>query len=178
MLFRTIFAGFGGQGILMMGYALSFTTMKKGKYVTFLPSYGAEMRGGTANCTVVISSQEIASPIASAPEAIVIMNTPSLVKFQNRVKSGGTFFVNSSQVQKKIFRKDVEVCKVPVAEMAEKLGNIRVANMVMLGAFLKKTKLLPLDALSEELINILPQRHHRLIDLNKKALNLGFEYEV
>lgn len=174
MLHKTIFAGFGGQGILMMGYALSFSAMKEGKETTFLPSYGAEMRGGTANCTVVISSEEIASPIASEPDSLVIMNTPSLIKFQNSPRQGALIFINSSLVNNCFLREDLKVFKVAAGDLAENLGNIRVANMVILGAFLKRTKVVSVDTLLSSLKDILPPHQHHLIELNKKAIQEGF----
>src|SRR5512135_1686697 len=119
MLIKTIFAGFGGQGVLSMGLNLTQAAMRDGKFVTYLPSYGAEVRGGTANCTVSVSDEEIASPVASAPEFIVAMNQPSVVRFQNQIQSGGLFFLNSSLIEIEPSRGDIEVVKVPASEVAE-----------------------------------------------------------
>src|SRR5512137_309578 len=127
MLIKTIFAGFGGQGVISMGLNLAQAAMLEGKNVTHLPSYGAEMRGGTANCTVAISDEEIASPVASAPEFVVALNQPSVVRFQNQIQSGGVLLVNSTLVEADIARGDVEVLKVPASEIAEKMGNPRAA---------------------------------------------------
>ena len=127
MLIKTIFAGFGGQGILLMGYALAYAAMKEDKHVTYLPSYGAEVRGGTANCTVCIGDEEIASPIASSPNFLVIMNAPSMDRFQNRLRKGGICLVNASLVNKESSRNDIEVCGVPAVDIAEALGDIRTA---------------------------------------------------
>ena len=151
MLIKTIFAGFGGQGVLSMGLTLAQAAMLEGKYVTYLPSYGAEVRGGTANCTVVISDEEIASPVASSPEFIVAMNQPSLARFQNQIQSGGLFFVNSSLIEAEISRDDIDVISVPANNIAENLGSPRSANMVMLGVFIKKSNLVPLSRVIEEL---------------------------
>lgn len=176
MLVKIVFAGFGGQGVLLMGYALSYVAMKEDKYVTFLPSYGAEVRGGTANCTISISDEEIASPVASSPDMAVVLNTPSLLRFQNQVKSGGEFFINSSLVKEDIKRKDIKNYKIPATEIAEKLGNIKIANMVILGAFLKKTNFVSLNTLINSLKDILPSHQHKFIEINKKAIKEGFEY--
>ena len=177
MLNKAIFAGFGGQGILLMGYALAYTAMLEDKEVTFLPSYGAEMRGGTANCTVAISEEEIASPVASAPEYIVVMNAPSLLRFQNQVKSGGTMLLNSALVKNDPSRDDVTVYRVPASEIAEEMGNIRVANMIMLGAFLKVTNMASLEILSSRVLKeVFPEEKKGLIDINKTALQKGYDF--
>ena len=174
MLIKTIFAGFGGQGVLSMGLNLAQAAMLEGKSVTYLPSYGAEVRGGTANCTVAISDEEIASPVASSPEFIVAMNQPSLVRFQNQIQSGGLFFVNSSLVQAGISRGDVDIVGVPASSIAEELGNPRSANMVMLGAFTKKSNLVSISSMIEGLKDALKNKQ-KLIAINKKALMAGYE---
>ncbi len=174
MVSKTIFSGFGGQGVLSMGLNLSQAAMLEGKSVTYLPAYGAEMRGGTANCTVSISNEEIASPVASSPEFLVAMNLPSLVRFQNQVKSGGIFFINSSLMEANISREDIDVIEVPANNMAEDLGNLKCANMVMLGAFTKKSKVVSLSTLITGLEETLKSKK-KLIPLNVKALTAGFE---
>lgn len=174
MLIKTIFAGFGGQGVLSMGLSLTQSAMLEGKNVTYLPSYGAEVRGGTANCTVAISDEDIASPVASSPEFIVVMNQPSLVRFQNQVQSGGVLLVNSSLVEADISRGDIDVVSVPANAIAEELGSPRSANMVMLGAFTKKSNLVSLSSVIEELKNTLKNKQ-KLIAINKKALTAGYE---
>ena len=141
MLVKTIIAGFGGQGVLSIGLSLTQAAMLEGRYVTYLPSYGAEVRGGTANCTVAISDEEIASPVASTPEFVIAMNQPSLIRFQNQIQSGGVLFLNSSLTQAEISRGDIEVVQVPADNIAEELGNRKSANVVMLGAFIKKSNL-------------------------------------
>ncbi len=125
MLFKAIFAGFGGQGVLSMGLNLAQAALLEGKSLTYLPAYGAEMRGGTANCTVAISDEEIASPVASSPDFLVAMNEPSLTRFQNQVQSGGLFFINSSLIETAVSRGDVDVIEVPANDMAEELGNLK-----------------------------------------------------
>jgi 2-oxoglutarate ferredoxin oxidoreductase subunit gamma len=174
MLIKTIFAGFGGQGVLSMGLSLTQAGMLEGKNVTYLPSYGAEVRGGTANCTVAISDEEIASPVASAPDYVVAMNKPSLIRFQNQIESGGLFFINSSLMEADISRGDIHVVEVPASGIAEELGSPRSANMVMLGAFTKKTNLVSLSTLIEGLEGTLKGKK-RLVAINKKALTAGYD---
>ena len=174
MLIKTIFAGFGGQGVLSMGLNLAQAAMLEGKEVTYLPAYGAEVRGGTANCTVSISDEEIASPVASSPEFIVALNQPSLVRFQNQIQSGGLFFINSSITEAITSRGDIELVEVPASEMAEKMGNPKGVNTVMLGAFIKKSNLVSLDNLMKALEDSFKKKP-KLIDINKKALKEGYD---
>ena len=173
MLIKTIFAGFGGQGVLSMGINLAQAAMLEGKNVTYLPSYGAEVRGGTANCTVAISDEEIASPVASSPEFIVAMNQPSLVRFQNHIQSGGLIFVNSSLVEPEILRSDVDIISVPANSIAKELGSPKSANMVMLGAFTQKSGLVSLASVIEGLELALKSRQ-KLMAINQKALTAGY----
>lgn len=173
MLIKTVFAGFGGQGVLSMGLNLAQAAMMEGKHVTYLPSYGAEVRGGTANCTVVISDEEIASPVASSPEFVVAMNKPSLVRFQNQIQSGGVLLVNSTLVDAELSRGDVDVVKVPAGEIADELDSPKSANMVMLGAFIKKSNLVSISTVIEELKNTLKKKE-KLIAINEKALMAGY----
>ncbi|MDD5397866.1 MAG: 2-oxoacid:acceptor oxidoreductase family protein [Dehalococcoidia bacterium] len=173
MLIKTLVAGFGGQGVLSMGLNLAEAAMLEGKNVTYLPAYGAEVRGGTANCTVAISDDEIASPVASSPEFVIAMNQPSAVKFQHHIQSGGLFFLNSSLVEAEIIRGDIEIVNVPANKIAEDLGNPRTANMVMLGAFTKKSGVVELSNVSEALKHILSAKK-KLLDLNEKALLAGY----
>jgi len=173
MLIKTVFAGFGGQGVLSMGLNLAQAAMMEGKNVTYLPSYGAEVRGGTANCTVAISDEEIASPVASAPEFVVAMNKPSLVKFQNQIQSGGVLLINSTLIDAELSRGDIDVVKVPAGEIADELGSPKSANMVMLGAFIKKSNLVSLNTVIEELKNTLKKKE-KLIAINEKALMAGY----
>lgn len=174
MLIKTIFAGFGGQGVMSMGLSLAQAAMEEGKFVTYLPSYGAEVRGGTANCTVAISDEEIASPVASSPEFVVAMNQPSLIKFQNQIQSGGVLFINSSLVEIDVSRGDIDIIKVPANTMAEEIQSPRSANMVMLGAFTKKSGLVSIPTLVEGLKNTLKNKAN-LIAINKKALMAGYD---
>jgi 2-oxoglutarate ferredoxin oxidoreductase subunit gamma len=174
MLIKTIFAGFGGQGVLSMGLNMAQAAMIEGKNVTYLPAYGAEVRGGTANCTVAISDEEIASPVASSPEFVVAMNQPSLIRFQNQIESGGVVFINSSLIEAEITRGDVEIVKVAANKIAEELGSPRSANMVMLGAFTKRSNLVSINTVVEVLRSTMESKG-KLFALNKKALLTGYE---
>ena len=173
MLIKTIFAGFGGQGVLSMGLSLAQAAMREGKYVTYLPAYGAEVRGGTANCTVAISDEEIASPVASSPEFVVAMNQPSMVRFQHQLQSGGVLLINSSLIDAQVTRGDIEIVRLPANTIAEQMNNPRSANMVMLGAFIKRSNLVKLDTLFEGLKETFSKKKN-LIATNKEALLAGY----
>jgi len=175
MIVKTFFAGFGGQGVLSMGYTLTYAGMIDDKYVTYFPSYGAEVRGGTANCTVAVGDEEIASPIASEPEYIVALNKPSMLKFENWVSPGGIMFLNSSLVDESPTRNDIEVVELPANELAKEVANERAANMAMLGALAAKTGLVATDAF-EEAIKIIFEKKQKVMDLNVKAFHRGVEY--
>ena len=176
MMVKSIFSGFGGQGVLMMGYSLARGAMSAGLQVTFLPSYGAEMRGGTANCTVAIADEEIASPISSEPDNIIVMNTPSLYTFQNRVARGGKLFLNASIIKTSPTRDDIDIYAIPCGEIAEAQGNSRAANIVMMGAFLKKTGLLTPETYLKSLEVSMGGKKKSLAEINRKAFAAGYEY--
>ncbi|PIV23916.1 MAG: 2-oxoacid:ferredoxin oxidoreductase subunit gamma [Deltaproteobacteria bacterium CG03_land_8_20_14_0_80_45_14] len=176
MLIKTIFSGFGGQGVVMMGYLLAIGGMYEDKNVTCLPSYGAEVRGGTANCTVVLSTEEIASPVASEPEFAVLMNNPSLFRFQNQVQSGGTIFLNSSMIESRPIRGDLEIYEIPVNDLAKQLHSNKVSNMIMLGAFIKKAGLVSLETINHALKDTFGNRNPTILKSNKTALLLGYNY--
>lgn len=172
MLTEIVFAGFGGQGVMTMGTALSKAAMKEGKEVTWLPSYGAEQRGGTANCTVVVADMPIASPISEHPGVVVAMNLPSLDKFEPRAMPGATILVNSSLISRLTARTDVVQIRVPANELAEKLGSARVANMVMLGAFAAATGLVKVETL-QSLYGAPGGTETEAARLNREALRAG-----
>lgn len=177
MLHQILMAGFGGQGILSTGQLLTYAGMVEDKYVAWIPSYGPEMRGGTANCGVTISDIPISSPMVTEPTAVIIMNEPSLNKFVPTVKPGGLVFINESLVQNpKIERDDLIVYKIPANELAEELGNFRVGAIVMLGAVIAVTDMVSFDSVEESLRNVLPPHRHKLIPLNRQALEKGAEY--
>ena len=176
MLTKAIISGSGGQGVLSMGPTLATAAMLEGKYVTYLPSYGVEVRGGTANCAVAVSDEEIASPVASSPEFVVAMNQPSFVRFQGALQSGGLLCANSSLVHTETARSDIEILAVPTSELAEQLGSIKVANMIMLGALVRASSMISYDAMVENLAEILGKGRAKLLDLNKRALAVGYDY--
>lgn len=173
---KTVFSGFGGQGVLMMGYVFATAAMDDGKEITYLPAYGAEMRGGTANCTVAVSDEEIFSPIASSPDYAVIMNNPSMIKYEGTIKPGGTIFINSSLVSKETSRDDITVVKVPANDIAKKLKNERISNAIMLGAFVEKTKMTSLDSIMNALAENMKGKKASLLKLNRKGLDKGAEH--
>lgn len=139
MLKEFIFAGFGGQGVLLIGQLISYAGMMDGKHVTWMPSYGPEMRGGTANCSVVISDHEVGCPIVGEPDAVLVMNNPSLEKFESMLKPGGVLIINSSLVSVKPTRSDIRIIEVPATDLEEELGILKAMNIIMLGAFAKAT---------------------------------------
>lgn len=168
---RIVFAGFGGQGILLMGQILSYGAMVEGKEVTFMPSYGPEMRGGTANCTVVIADSPIASPITTDIDILVAMNGSSLEKFQDSVVPGGTIFVNSGMVSDKIERQDIKAFYVDGLKIAKDLfQNEKVANVVLIGALLHETQIIPVDHMEGIFKKIFKGKKPELIELNVKAV--------
>ena len=175
MLERIIISGFGGQGIMLMGRLLAYAGMIEGKKVAWMPSYGPEMRGGTANCTVLISTEEIGSPIVSHPKILIAMNQPSLDKFEPNVNEDGLIILNESLIERKLKRTDVYEIRIPADDIAYKLGNSRVANMVVLGAYVKKSGTVKLESVFKALEKALAGRSQKLIDLNKVALKKGEE---
>jgi 2-oxoglutarate ferredoxin oxidoreductase subunit gamma len=176
MIVKVFFSGFGGQGVLMMGISLANAAMNKGLHVTYLPAYGAEMRGGTANCTVAMGDEEIASPVASEPDYLVVMNSPSLISFQNKVASDGTIFINSSIVEARPIRQDVKTICIPCADIAQDLGNSRTANVVMMGAFIKKSNVVSPEIYLKSLEFIMGSRKKSLAEINRKAFTAGYDY--
>lgn len=171
-----IIAGFGGQGVLFAGQLLAYAAMDEGKQVTWIPSYGPEMRGGTANCTVIISDEEIGSPLVRNPRALIAMNLPSLDKYEDMVPQDGLLVVNASIIDREVRRGDVRVAMIPANAIAEELGDKRMTNMVLLGGLLANLPLLPLAAVERALQAHLPVRHHRLLPANLQALHRGAEY--
>lgn len=172
-----IFAGFGGQGIMSMGMLLAYAGMQAGKEVSWIPSYGPEMRGGTANCAVVVGDDPIASPLVNEPTAAVVMNSPSVARFAPQITPGGVLLVNASMAPTDtVDRNDITVASVPATGTANELGNIRIANMVALGAFLELVPVVSLEAVEEALTAVLPPRRHSLIPLNREALKRGRDW--
>ena len=173
MVLTNIFAGFGGQGVLLLGQLIAYAGMYEGRNVSWLPSYGPEMRGGTANCSVVVSDDPIASPVLSMADCVIAMNTPSLEKFEANVNPGGKLFINSSIIEKKATRTDIDVYYVPCNEIADQLGNPKVLNMAMLGAFLEATNVVKVDSVLDALLYKLGEKKAKLIPLNRQAIEMG-----
>jgi 2-oxoglutarate ferredoxin oxidoreductase subunit gamma len=173
-----ILSGFGGQGIMFAGQILSYAAMDSGREVTWIPSYGPEMRGGTANCTVVIADEEIGSPVVKNPDAALAMNLPSLDKYEPSVQKDGLLVINGSMVNRVVTRKDIRSVVVPANEIAEELGDRKLTNMVLMGALLGNLDVLPLDALKKALKEHLPVRHHKLLPLNYQALEKGASFKA
>lgn len=170
-----IMAGFGGQGIMLIGTLLTYAGKEEGKDVSWLPSYGPEMRGGTANCAVCVSDEGIASPVVVEPTSAIVMNLPSFAKFHKAVVPGGALIVNSSLIRAEEKREDIAIYEVPANDEAQKLGSERVANMVCLGALLAATGAVSLETVVAVLPKVISPRHHDLLPLNQKALARGFE---
>jgi 2-oxoglutarate ferredoxin oxidoreductase subunit gamma len=175
---EVIIAGFGGQGVLFAGQLLAYTAMDEGKEVTWIPSYGPEMRGGTANCTVVVADEEIGSPFVKNPTAVIAMNLPSLDKYEDLIAKGGVLVVNASMVNREVTREDIIVVSVPANDIALEMGSERSMNMIMLGALLANLDLLSLDAVAAALEAHLPKRHHKFLPANKAALHKGAEFKT
>lgn len=173
MIESLISAGFGGQGVLLIGRVLSHAAIKEELNVTWIPSYGPEMRGGTANCTVVISDKEIGSPIIHNPKTVIVMNLPSFKKFEPRVKE--VLIVNASLVNEKTSR-SIKEFRIPMNKIAQDLGNEIVANMVALGAYIEIKKIVKVESVFNALKEVLPEKRHHLIPLNENAIIKGINF--
>ncbi len=172
---RIIIAGFGGQGVMAMGQLLTYSGMLEEKYVSWLPSYGPEMRGGTANCNVIISTDSIGSPVVVEATTALVLNKPSLDKFEKSVVPGGRLFINSSLIDRKSNRDDIDVYYIPANEIAGELGNNRVANMVMLGAYLEAMKTVDVESIYKAFPEVFGAGKAHLLPINKEALIKGAE---
>jgi 2-oxoglutarate ferredoxin oxidoreductase subunit gamma len=168
-----VIAGFGGQGVLFAGQLLSYAAMDAGKAVTWIPSYGPEMRGGTANCTVIISDEEIGSPNVRYPQAVIAFNLPSLDKYESQVKAGGILVVNASLVNRPVQRTDIKSVAIPANEIAEQIGDKRLTNMVLLGGLLANLPVLSVQVIEDAIRIHTPTRHARLVPMNVQALQMG-----
>ena len=170
-----IISGFGGQGVMAIGKTLCEAGMKEGKNVSWLPSYGPEMRGGTANCSVIVSDKDVASPLVDKADVIVAMNLPSLDKFEAKVKPGGLLVINSSIIERKSTRDDITVVYCDANRIAESVNNPKGANVAILGAMLEKEPIVDLDKMTEAIRIELGERKARFLEGNKKALLAGME---
>ena len=171
-------AGFGGQGILFAGKLLAYTGLEMGCQLSWLPSYGPEMRGGTANCGVILSDDPVGSPIVSKPDVLMVMNLPSLEKFESTTVPGGKIFVDSTQISAKVQRTDVDAYYVPATKIASDLQVPTLANMVLMGKLLKETQVAPYEQVVEVLKKIIPPKRANLLEMNLKALDAGYNYEA
>ncbi|PKM96901.1 MAG: 2-oxoacid:ferredoxin oxidoreductase subunit gamma [Elusimicrobia bacterium HGW-Elusimicrobia-3] len=171
-------SGFGGQGVISAGYLLAQAGMMEGKEVSFFPAYGAEMRGGTANCSVVVASDQVSTPIVTTPDTAIVLNEPSLAKFEPAVKPGGLLIVNSSLVNSKPTRTDIKVLYVPCNEIASELGNPKIMNMVAMGAFAAATGAITVEGIANALPKVYKKLKPEVIELNVKALRRGAEFKV
>ena len=173
---QILIAGFGGQGVLFAGKFLAYKGLVQNKNVSWLPSYGPEMRGGTANCSVVLSDMPVGSPIITAPDVLVAMNLPSLQKFVDTVVPGGKIFVDSTLIDAKVERTDVEVFYIPATQMAKDAGFATLANMILMGKVIKETQAVRFDNNLETLQSFIPAKKAKLIDINCQALQAGYDF--
>jgi 2-oxoglutarate ferredoxin oxidoreductase subunit gamma len=171
-----IISGFGGQGALFAGQLLTYTGMDEGWHVTWIPSYGPEMRGGTAHCIVILSDDDIGSPIIRQPTVCVVMNPPSMDKYEPLVKAGGLLVANSTLVRTRSERTDIEAVYIPANELAAQLGNVKMANVVLLGAMLGTREILPIASIKRTLDEHIPEHRKKIIEPNKRALDRGIQF--
>lgn len=175
MLEELIIAGFGGQGVLSMGMTLAYAGMLEEKEITWMPSYGPEMRGGTANCIAIISDNIISSPIISKFDSAIVLNQPSMDKFESKIKPGGFLLYESTNIVKPSTRTDIEIIGIPAATEAVKMKNSKILNMIMLGAYLERKPVVKVETVNKALEKVLPEQYHHLLPINKTALERGAE---
>ena len=173
---QVLIAGFGGQGVLFAGKFLAYKGLMEGKNVSWLPSYGPEMRGGTANCSIILSDNAVGSPIVNNPDTLIAMNLPSLDKYENTVNAGGQIFVDSTLIERKVERTDVDVFYIPATQMASDAGIPTLANIILMGKVLKENPLVSFDNINDALKKVVSARKQDLFDLNLKALEMGYNY--
>ena len=176
MTFETIMAGFGGQGLLFSGKVLAYAGLLEAKELSWLPSYGPEMRGGTCNCSVILSDDPVGSPIIAHPNILMVMNEPSLDKFEDAVAPGGTIFVDSSLIPRKVRRTDVNVVYIPATQMAKDMEATSLANMIILGAIVEKIRCVKPETVTDALKHTISARKANLLDLNLKAVEAGSKF--
>ena len=171
-----LIAGFGGQGVLFAGKFLAYKGLLEGKQLSWLPSYGPEMRGGTANCSVIISDEPVGSPIVSNPDVLMAMNLPSLDKYEGETVKGGTILVDSTLIERKVAREDVTAFYIPATRMAKEAGFPTLANMIMIGKLIKETGMVSYDGIKDALSKVVSAKHADLLDINLKAIEMGYNY--
>ncbi len=177
MVHEIILAGFGGQGILSAGRLLAYAGMIDGKQVSWLPSYGPEMRGGTANSSVVISDDPVDSPVLNSAGAVIVMNKPSLEKFESWVDKNGIIIIDSSIIDKDVSRDDIRSFSIPATSIASEMGNMAFANIVLLGKLISENATVSVESLEKALYAVLPERKHSMIPMEMEALKIGMEYK-
>lgn len=173
---QILIAGFGGQGVLFAGKFLAYKALMEGHEVSWLPSYGPEMRGGTANCSIIYSEEPVGSPIVSNPDVLVVMNLPSLDKFEDSVNAGGQIFIDSTLIERKVERTDVDAFYIPATKLASDAGIPTLANMIIMGKLLKENPELAYDTINDALAKVVSAKRANLLDANIKALEIGYNY--
>ncbi len=173
---QILIAGFGGQGVLFAGKFIAYKGLLEGKQLSWLPSYGPEMRGGTANCSVIISDDPVGSPIVSKPDVLMVMNLPSLDKYENAAVKGAKIFVDSTLIERKVQRSDVDTFYIPATQMANDAGISTLANMIMVGKIIRETGVVSYDNIVDALKKVVSAKHANLLDVNLKALEMGYNY--
>ena len=176
MTTQMLIAGFGGQGVLFAGKFLAYKALMEGKELSWLPSYGPEMRGGTANCSVIVSDDPVGSPIVSKPDVLIAMNLPSLDKYEDAVVPGGMIFVESTLIERKVKRDDAKVFYIPATRLANEMGAPTLANMVMVGKLIRECEAVTHDNLEAALHKVVSAKHADLFDINLKAINTGYDF--
>ena len=174
---QILIAGFGGQGLLFSGKVLAYAGLLEGRQLSWLPSYGPEMRGGTANCSVILSDEPVGSPIVQTPDILMVMNTPSLDKLEDSVQPGGKIFVDSSLIARSVRRTDVQAYYIPATQMAKDMGAPGLANMILLGLLVRETGCVSQDGLDTGLQKVIPARKADMLDINRAALKAGWDYQ-
>ncbi|MBQ9545138.1 MAG: 2-oxoacid:acceptor oxidoreductase family protein [Clostridia bacterium] len=174
---RILIAGFGGQGVLFAGKCIAYKGLLEGRQVSWLPSYGPEMRGGTANCSVILSDTPIGSPIVTEPDVLTVMNLPSLEKYENAAEKGAKIFLDCSMIEKKVERTDVSAFYVPATKMANDLGVNTLANMILVGKMIRETGMLRFDDIEDGLKKVISAKHADLLGANLKALEAGYNFK-
>jgi 2-oxoglutarate ferredoxin oxidoreductase subunit gamma len=175
MTHELLAAGFGGQGVLSMGMTLAYAGMVEEKEISWMPSYGPEMRGGTANCIVIVSDQRISSPIITTFDSVIALNQPSMDKFEKAVKPGGLLLYDSTNIINQPTRTDIQILPISASDEAVKLKNTKTMNMIVLGAFVERTRVVEIESIMQALKKVLPERYHHLLPLNEQALRRGME---
>ncbi len=175
MTTNILISGFGGQGVLFTGKFLAYEGLLENKEVTWLPSYGPEMRGGTANCAVIISDDPIGSPLVNYPDVLIAMNLPSLDKFEDAIVPGGMVFYDSSLIERAVKRTDIKAFAIPATKMASDAGFATLANMIVMGKMLKETGMFPQETIDKTLAKVVSARKQSLLELNKQAIRMGYE---